>query len=60
MGAETIETKFVQRYFAGAQAEKAAASNHGLNCDHLGLAYVGMRWDTPLMTSSLEEFADIR
>lgn len=50
--------KYKLNYFAGPEAEKAAAANHGLNCDHLGLAYIAMRWGQYAEDLELEEFAD--
>ncbi len=45
-------------YFAGAEAKGAAADNHGLNCDHLGLAFIAMKWGQIINDLELEEFAD--
>lgn len=44
--------------FAGKEAEKSAAANHGLNCDHLALAYIAMKWGQYINDLELEEFAD--
>ncbi len=49
---------FTQNYFAGPEAKNAAADNHGLNCDHLGRAYVAMKWGQYIGDLELEEFAD--
>jgi hypothetical protein len=52
------DARFELNYFAGPEAEKAAASNHGLNCDHLGMAYTAMRWAYQIDDPELEVFAD--
>ena len=49
---------FKQNYFAGPEAEQAAAANHGLNCDHLGLAYVALKSAALLKDRELYDFAD--
>ncbi|MFH1368647.1 MAG: glycoside hydrolase family 9 protein [Elusimicrobiota bacterium] len=58
ISADTPDNKYLLNYFAGPEAEMAAAPNHGLNCDHLGLAYVGMKLGYLIGDISMEEFAD--
>lgn len=36
--------KYKIYYFAGKKAERAAAGDHGLNCDHFALGWVALEW----------------
>lgn len=52
------DATYALNFFSGPEGEKAAASNHGLNCDHLGMAYTAMRWAYLIDDPELEVFAD--
>ncbi len=49
---------FHPKQFAGKAGERAAASFHGLNCDHFGYAYVAEKIAQMTGDVSLERFAD--
>ncbi len=44
--------------FAGPEAKSVAADNHGLNCDHFGLAFIALKWAQYINDLELEEMAD--
>lgn len=58
MATASNDAKYALNYFAGPEAEQAAAPNHGLNCDHLGIAYVAMKTGYLTDDVSFEELAD--
>lgn len=52
------DRRFYPRQFAGKAGERAAASFHGLNCDHFGYAHTAMKLAQLYGDADLERFAD--
>ena len=50
--------KFKIMYFSGMGESEKRSAGHGLNCDHMAMAYVSMRWGRVIDDLELEEFAD--
>lgn len=45
-------------YFAGKKAERAAAGDHGLNCDHFALGWVALQWAQETGDLALQHLAE--
>ena len=50
--------RFYPKFFSGKAGERAAASFHGLNCDHFGYGYVAIKLAQLWGAYALEWFAD--